>query len=96
MTDVETETFTIESDAGDTDELTIPSKLIEIFSEGDESSVQVVTDITMLAFAGRAHAVVHHEQGEVDEELQAIEDKAMDLFEERFGVSYAEATGHHH
>ena len=31
-----------------------------------------------------------------DEELRAIEADALERFEERFGVSYAEATGHSH
>jgi hypothetical protein len=56
----------------------------------------VVGDLAMLGFVQQAHGIVHHSQGEVGEDLQAAEELAMDLFEERFGQSYAEVTGHSH
>ncbi|NIC00609.1 hypothetical protein [Halobacterium sp. R2-5] len=90
-------TFTIEDPNGDTDEVTIPARLVEIFSEeDDESEAQVVGDIALMAFAQRAHALVHHSQGEPTEELQDVEQATLDQFEERFGQTYAEATGHQH
>ncbi|GAA0285141.1 DUF7545 family protein [Halobacterium noricense] len=90
-------TFTIEDPDGDTNEVTIPARLVEIFSEeDDESEAQVVGDIALMAFAQRAHALVHHGQGEPTEELQNVEEAVLDQFEERFGQTYAEATGHQH
>ena len=90
-----TTTFSIESESGDEDEVTIPSGLVDLLAEGDQSSAETLGDITMLSFASRAHHLVHHGE-DADAELEAQEELVMDLFEDRFGVSYAEATGHHH
>ncbi|MCT9096938.1 DUF7545 family protein [Haloarchaeobius sp. HME9146] len=92
--DIETVTFSIESE-DDSDEVTLPKDLLSLLAEGDQSPAEVVGDIAMLSFASRAHHIAHH--GEEDsEELDAVEQSAMDLFEERFGVSFGEATGHQH
>lgn len=77
-------------------ELLIPEELIDRLSEASDDPVDVVTDVLLMAFAGRAHALVHHTDGEPDEELEAAESAILDRFEERFGVSYGEATGHSH
>ncbi|WP_267639774.1 DUF7545 family protein [Haloarchaeobius amylolyticus] len=92
--DIETITFTIESD-DDSDEVTLPADLLDLLAEGDQSPAEVVGDIAMLSFASRAHHIVHHGEGD-DPELDAVEQAAMDLFEERFGVTFGEATGHQH
>ena len=90
-------TFTIEDADGSTDELELPAELVELFSEeDDDSQAQVVGDIALMAFAQRAHMVVHHNEDEPSEELQAIEEATLDQFEERFGMTYGEATGHQH
>ncbi|MFC3958645.1 DUF7545 family protein [Halovivax cerinus] len=91
----DTTTFSIESEAGDVDDVTIPTGLVSLLAEGEQSSAETVGDITLLSFASRAHHLVHHGE-DADEDLVAQEELAMELFEERFGVSYAEATGHHH
>ncbi len=96
MTDeVETTTFTIETPDGDADEVTLPSGLVDLLAEEDQTAAETVADIALLSFASRAHHIVHHGDA-VDDELEAQEARAMDLFEERFGVTFAEATGHHH
>ncbi|WP_435358515.1 DUF7545 family protein [Haloarchaeobius sp. DFWS5] len=92
--DIETVTFSIESD-DDEDEVTLPLELVELLAEGDQSPAQVVGDITMLSFASRAHHMVHHAE-DADDRLHDVESTAMDLFEERFGVTFGEATGHQH
>ena len=91
---VSTITFTIDS-GSDTDELTLPTELVDLLAEGEQLPAEVVGDITLLSFASRAHHLVHHGEG-TDEELEAAEARTMELFEERFGVTYAEATGHQH
>ena len=91
---VETITFTIESGA-DTDEVTIPASLVELLAEGDQPPAEVVSDVTLLSFASRAHHMVHHGEG-VESEIKDAEARIMELFEERFGVTYGEATGHQH
>lgn len=86
---------TIEAD-GDSEEITLPSGLLDRLSEPGDAPAAVVADVVVMSFAGRAHALVHHAEGDPDEELLALEADAMDRFEDRFGVSYEEATGHSH
>lgn len=93
---VATETYTIEGPAGDVEAVELPEGLVDLLSEQGEAKETVVADITLLAFAQRAHALVHHSEGEVTEDIAEIGEKAEELFEERFGVSFAEATGHQH
>jgi hypothetical protein len=92
----ETVTVTLET-ADDSDELTVPSGLIDILKEApEETATEVVGDIAMMGFAQRIHGAVHHAEGEPDEEIQALDDATMDLFEERFGATFDELTGHSH
>ncbi|QFU81353.1 DUF7545 family protein [Natronorubrum aibiense] len=93
--DVETTTVSISTDDDTTDEVTIPSGLIDLVAEGDQTEAETIGDVALLSFASRAHHLVHHGQG-ANEELEAQEARIMDLFEERFGVTYGEATGHQH
>jgi tRNA(Ser,Leu) C12 N-acetylase TAN1 len=93
---VETETYTIEAPNGATDTVDLPEGLVDVLSEQGEEPASVVAEVTLLAFVQRAHSIVHHSEGEVPDDLLEINEKAEELFEERFGVSFAEATGHHH
>lgn len=94
--DVETVTFTVDGPDG-SDEFELPAGLVDLLAEeDDESQAQVVADIALMGFANRAHQFAHHGQEEASDELEAIESETLDLFEERFGVSYGEATGHSH
>ncbi|OAQ54744.1 hypothetical protein HTG_04050 [Natrinema mahii] len=96
MTDeVETTTFSISSDDGATDDVTVPSGLVDLVAEGDQTDAETVGDIMLLSFASRAHHIVHHGE-DADPELEAQEEAVMDRFEERFGVTFGEATGHQH
>ncbi|MFB6184211.1 MAG: hypothetical protein ABEI96_06610 [Haloarculaceae archaeon] len=88
-------TITLEAD-GETDELTLPAGLVDLFAEGDESTPETVGDIAMLGFAQQIHGAIHHSQGEPSEEISALEAATMDLFEQRFGRSFGEMTGHDH
>jgi hypothetical protein len=96
MTDIETTTVRIESEDGDTDELTLPRELLTMVDEGGQTDAEIVADIAMLSFASRVHHLVAHSEGEPDEEMQHIEAETMDQFEERFGMTFGEATGHSH
>lgn len=93
--EVDTTTVSISTDDGTSDEVTVPSGLIDLVAEGDQTDAETIGDVTLLSFASRAHHIVHHGQ-EADEELEAQEARIMELFEERFGVTYGEATGHQH
>jgi len=91
----ETTAVQLEAD-GESDELTVPTALVEVLAEDGEGMTDVVGDMAMLALAQQAHGIVHHSHGEVDPALEEAEETTMDLFEERFGRSYAEMTGHDH
>lgn len=95
--DVDVVTFSIEGPDGATDDIDLPAGLVEMFAEEDDDSrAEVVADIALMSFVGRAHQVVHHSEGEPGEELEAIEEAALDIFEDRFDMTYGEATGHSH
>lgn len=91
----ETQTLTIESESA-SDELVVPTDLIDLLAEEGETAPEVVGDVALFGLAGRIHAAVHHAQGQPDPELEAAEESTMELFEERFGMTYGEATGHQH
>ncbi|MFC7250204.1 hypothetical protein ACFQJ5_10185 [Halomicroarcula sp. GCM10025324] len=92
----DTVTLTIETDDA-TDELTVPSGLLDILREtDDETDPQVIGDLAMFGLAQRIHSAVHHAQGEPDAEIAALEEQTLDLFEERFGTTFGELTGHDH
>ena len=92
--DVETITVSIESEDG-RDEIAVPATLVDLLAEEGQGSAEAVADVTLLSFASRAHHLVHHDEG-VSEDLEAAEAEIMDRFEERFGVTFGEATGHQH
>ena len=89
-------TLRIEASDGTDDSFDVPATILERLTEGDEPAAAVAADVALMAFAGRAHALVHHGHGEADAELEAAERTILDDFEARFGVTYAEATGHSH
>jgi len=91
----DTITVTLESEDG-SDELEVPQTIVDLLSEERDDTTTVVGDLAMLGIAQQAHGIVHHGQGEVDDELEAAEELTMDLFEERFGQTYGEVTGHSH
>ena len=91
----DTTTVHMEAD-GESDELTVPTALVRLLAEDGEGTTEVVGDMAMLALAQQAHGIVHHSHGEVDPAVEEAEQTTMDLFEERFGQSYAEMTGHDH
>lgn len=94
MTD-ETVTLRIEGPDGE-DDVTLPTGLLDLLAEDDEIDAQVVGDLALFGCAQRAHAMIHHQEGEPSGDHRAIEETTMELFEDRFGVTYGEATGHQH
>ena len=93
---VDTQTYTIDGPDDETETVELPATLIELLREGDESGSEVVGDVVVQAFAQQAHVRVHHAEGEPSEELAVANDKLEELFEQRFGLSLADAMGHHH
>jgi hypothetical protein len=92
----ETETYTITGPDGDEESFELPAGLVDVLSEQGEQSTRVVTDVVVQAMAQQTHAIVHHSEGEVGEELVEMNETAAELFEERFGQSLEEALGHSH
>jgi hypothetical protein len=94
---VETETYQVESPDGDSDEFELPVGLVDVLAEQGEQKSAVAAEIALMGFVQRAHSMAHHGQGEkLPADLDEIAEKAEELFEERFGLSFAEATGHQH
>ncbi|MFB6154222.1 MAG: hypothetical protein ABEJ27_08220 [Halodesulfurarchaeum sp.] len=92
----ETLALTVEVE-GQYEEIDLPSTLVDLFREEEsETDAEIIADVLVMAFAERAHAFIHHDEGGDDEQLQAIESAMMERFEERFGMTYEEATGHSH
>ncbi|PSP89687.1 hypothetical protein BRC90_05015 [Halobacteriales archaeon QS_4_69_34] len=92
----EADTLTLTIDAPDTtDELVVPTRLLELVAEDDESAPEVVGDTAMITLANQIHHTVAHAEG-TGEGLEDVEAHTMELFEERFGESFAEMTGHEH
>jgi hypothetical protein len=92
---VEDVTVTVEAN-GDEDAIEIPAGLIDRLMEDGETRADVVGSIALMALTGRAHALLHHAENASGEELEDIEEVMQDRFEDRFGMTYAEATGHSH
>lgn len=92
----DTVTLTLESEE-DVDELELPRELVDMLRESeDETAPEVVGDIAMMGFAQRIHGAAHHAEGEPDERVAELNDLTMDLFEDRFGTTFGELTGHSH
>jgi hypothetical protein len=91
----ETVTVAVETEES-SDELEVPMKVVELLSEDGDTTTDVIGDLVMLSVAQQAHGIVHHAQGTVDDDIAEAEQLTMELFEERFGRSYAEVTGHDH
>jgi hypothetical protein len=94
MTD--TVTVTLESSDDGTDEITLPADLVDMLAEDGEDAATVVGDIALFGCAQRIHGAIHHAQGEPSEAVQAVEEDTMAVFEERFGATFEELTGHDH
>ncbi|MXR50166.1 hypothetical protein GRX03_00890 [Halovenus sp. WSH3] len=91
----ETVTVTIETEDAQ-DELEVPVDAIDLLNESDEGVPTVLGDLALLGVAQQVHGIIHHTQEEVGEDVEAAEEKTMELFEERFGQSFADMVGHDH
>jgi hypothetical protein len=80
----------------DADEVTLPVEMLDLMREADESDAEIVGDLALFSCAQRIHATVHHAEGGGTEQYREIEAATMELFEDRFGATYGELTGHDH
>lgn len=91
------DTYTVHLEVGDsTDEFELPTDGLDVLAEADETPADVLGDLALLSLAQQLHGAVHHGHGDTDEALEAAESDVMDAFEERFGTTFAEMTGHDH
>ena len=91
----ETVTLYIEGEE-DADEVTLPVEMLDLMREADESDAEIVGDLALFSCAQRIHATVHHAEGGDTDQYREIEEATMELFEDRFGATYGELTGHDH
>lgn len=87
--------FRIEGPDGGAEELVLPTALVDALGQGG-TPVETVADIATIEFASQAHHLVHHGGEGADARVEAAEERMLELFEDRFGVSFGEATGHSH
>lgn len=93
---VGTETFTVESPDGDSEEVELAEGLVDLMAEQGESTSAVVTDVVLQAFAQQAHMIAHHSEGQTPPDIVEIEEKMGELYEQRFGQTLEDALGHSH
>lgn len=93
----ETLTLTISTDDAE-DTVEVSAGMLELIAQGSETPPEVAGDLVVMSLANRAHHMAHHGQGAVegDVDVVALEETMLDLFEDRFGQTFAEATGHDH
>jgi hypothetical protein len=96
MSESDTVRLAIEDAEGNADEIALPEQLVSMLAEAGQTPPEVVGDLAVFSCAQRVHATLHHADGEVDPAIASIEDPTMELFEDRFGMSFDEATGHGH
>lgn len=92
---MDTSTVTIRIDDAE-DQVELPTELFELFTEDSQSPAGAATDLMVLDYTHRLHAQVHHSDGEVDQQIIDLEADMRDRFEQRFGASFGELTGHQH
>lgn len=91
----ETVTLRIEGD-DESNDVTLPTAMLDLLREEGESDPEIVGDLALFSCAQRIHATVHHAEGGDTERYRTIEEQTMELFEDRFGATYGELTGHDH
>ena len=93
----ETYTLTIESDSEHEDEtVEVPQAAIDTLAQDDDSPTIMAGDLVMLGLAQQLHANVFHAEQAASDTIKQANDDLGDLFEDRFGMTFAEMTGHDH
>ncbi|MFB6162388.1 MAG: hypothetical protein ABEJ86_02975 [Halococcoides sp.] len=91
---LETTTVTLDAN-GESRTLDVPTGAFEVLAE-DDAQVDVMTDLALFELTRNIHAAAHHSEVDPEIPMDDIEDEVLDLFEDNFDVSFAEATGHDH
>lgn len=92
---METTTVRIAVEDGE-EEIELPAGVLEVLGEGGQASAETVGDLLAVDCTHRLHGLVHHGDGEPDPRARELEGAMRESFEDRFGASFAELTGHEH
>lgn len=74
----------------------LPADVLSFFGGGEQPAAETVGDLLIVDCAHRLHGHVHHGEEAADPRIEEAERSMRELFEERFGASFAEVTGHAH
>lgn len=88
-------TVTISTDDSE-DTLELPAGIVDVFAGEDQSGAEAIGDLILVDMTHRLHGLVAHGEGTPEPELVDLEAAVQEQFEERFGASFAELTGHSH
>ena len=91
----DTSTVSIEVDDA-AESLELPTAVLSVLAEEDETPAEALGDLLIASCTQQLHGLVYHVGDEPDAELEAAESAMRDRFEDRFGISFAEASGHAH
>lgn len=80
----------------DHEELLLPEGVFDAFGTDGQPPAEAVGDLLVVSCTQRLHGVVAHSAEEPSKELQRLESAMRERFEERFGASFGEVTGHSH
>ena len=80
----------------DEEQIELPVSTLELIGTEGDSAATTAGDLILFGSMQRLHGVVHHSDGEPSPDAVSAETALQDLFEERFGTSFASLIGHEH
>lgn len=81
---------------GSEETIALPADVLTFFGGGEQPAAETVGDLLIVDCTHRLHGYVHHGDEAADPSIEEAERAMRELFEERFGSSFAEVTGHAH
>lgn len=76
--------------------IALPEGVLEFFADEEQPLAATVGDLLTVDCTQRLHGFAHHVEEEPEEDVLALEADMREQFEERFGASFEELTGHQH
>lgn len=78
------------------EQIELPVSTLDLIGGQGDTPAQTAGDLVMFGSMQRLHGVVHHSNEEPSADAVAAEEAMQDLFEDRFGTSFASLIGHEH